>query len=491
MTQLSNSMAARDVAHHLHPCTNITAHEQNGPLIFDRGEGIYLYDAQGRRYLEAMSGLWCATLGFSEQRLVDAATRQLARLPYAHTFRGRSSQPTIELAERLIEIAPAPMSKVFFANSGSEANETAIKIAWQYHHARGEPGRRKIIARERGYHGSTIGAGSLTGIRDFHRDFNMPLDFAVFAACPHYWKNGLPGESEEAFAERLADEIEALVLREGPDTIAAFIAEPVMGGSAVILPPSGYFERVQAVLRKYGILFIVDEVITGFGRSGNMFGSQTFGLTPDIMTLAKALSSAYVPLSATLISAPVYAALADESDRFGLFWHGFTYSGHPVATAVALEALKIYAERDIVGHVRKVESRFLAGLRSLVDRPFVGEVRGIGLMAAVELVADKATRRPFRPGVRAGEVVLRHAQDRGLHHPRHRRRAGVGAAADHHGARDRRDARRPGGRHQRERAADRRGCMTPFACTRQVSGPSSMYKAALAPPSTVSSCPVT
>lgn len=414
MTRHPNSLAMRDAAVHLHPCTNLRAHEAGEALIFERGEGIFLYDSDGKRYLEGMSGLWCAGLGFSERRLADAAYRQMTTLPYAHGFRGRSHRPAIDLAEQLISLAPGPMSKVFFANSGSEANDTAIKIAWHYHHARGQPQRRKFISREKAYHGSTVGTSSLTGIREFHQDFNLPMPWVVFASCPHHWKFAAPGESEAAFAARLADEIEAIILREGPDTIAAFIAEPIMGGSAVVMPPADYFARVQAVLRKYGILFIVDEVITGFGRTGNMFGSETFRLTPDIITVAKCLSSAYVPISATMISAPIYEALLSQSEKFGLFWHGFTYSGHPVAAAVALETLAIYAKRDLVGHVRKVATRFQSGLRALASLPFVGEVRGIGLMGAVELVANNQTRTPFPETTRAGQQVLWRAQERGL-----------------------------------------------------------------------------
>lgn len=413
MSALSNSDAARDLAHHLHPLTDYALFERTGPLIFERGEGVYLYDDRGRRYLEGMSGLWCATLGFSESRLVEAAARQMAKLPYAHTFRGRSNAPVIELADRLVDLAPAGLTRAFFANSGSEANETAIKIAWHYHHGRGEPERKKIISRERAYHGSTVATAALTGIRNYHGDFNLPLPFALHAECPHYWRLGRPGESEEAFAERLAADFEALIVREDPATIAAFIAEPVMGGSAVIIPPKGYFRRIQAILKKYGILFIVDEVITGFGRTGDVFGSYTFGLEPDMMTLAKGLSAAYVPISATLVSDAIHAVLVEQSQKHGVFWHGFTYSGHPVAAAVAVEALRIYEERDIVGHVRKVGPRLQAGLHALTARPHVGEIRGMGLMGAVQLVADKHGRRLYRTNA-AGQAVLQYAENRGL-----------------------------------------------------------------------------
>lgn len=414
MTGQPNSPAARDVAAVLHPFTDLKAHEEDGPFIIDRGSGVYVTDENGKTYIEGMSGLWCASLGFSERRLVDAAARQMAELPYNQTFLGRSHGTTIDLAERLLSLSPVPMSRILFASSGSEANDTAVKLAWYYNNAEGRPERRKIIGRRNGYHGTTVATTSLSGIPDLHRDFNLPIAGVLHADCPHHYRFARPGETEEEFADRLAANLEKLILDEGPETVAAFIAEPVMGVGGVIVPPETYFEKVQAVLREYGVLFIVDEVICGFGRTGNMFGSETFGLRPDLMCCAKALSSAYLPISATFVSEPIYRAMVAESEKIGVFGHGYTYSGHPVAAAVALETLDIYEERDVVGHVRAVAPRFQEMFRSLADRPLVGEVRGVGLMAGIELVADKPGKRPFDPALKVGAYLASRAREYGL-----------------------------------------------------------------------------
>lgn len=414
MTGQPNSPAARDVAAVLHPFTDLKAHEEDGPFIIDRGGGVYVTDENGKTYIEGMSGLWCASLGFSERRLVDAAARQMAELPYNQTFLGRSHGTTIDLAERLLSLSPVPMSRILFASSGSEANDTAVKLVWYYNNAEGRPERRKIIGRRNGYHGTTVATTSLSGIPDLHRDFNLPIAGVLHADCPHHYRFAHPGETEEEFADRLAANLEKLILDEGPETVAAFIAEPVMGVGGVIVPPETYFEKVQAVLREYGVLFIVDEVICGFGRTGNMFGSETFGLRPDLMCCAKALSSAYLPISATFVSEPIYRAMVAESEKIGVFGHGYTYSGHPVAAAVALETLDIYEERDVVGHVRTVAPRFQEVFRSLADRPLVGEVRGVGLMAGIELVADKPGKRPFDPALKVGAYLASQAREYGL-----------------------------------------------------------------------------
>ena len=414
MTGQPNSPAARDVAAVLHPFTDLKAHEEDGPFIIDRGGGVYVTDENGKTYIEGMSGLWCASLGFSERRLVDAAARQMAELPYNQTFLGRSHGTTIDLAERLLSLSPVPMSRILFASSGSEANDTAVKLVWYYNNAEGRPERRKIIGRRNGYHGTTVATTSLSGISDLHRDFNLPIAGVLHADCPHHYRFAHPGETEEEFADRLAANLEKLILDEGPETVAAFIAEPVMGVGGVIVPPETYFEKVQAVLREYGVLFIVDEVICGFGRTGNMFGSETFGLRPDLMCCAKALSSAYLPISATFVSEPIYRAMVAESEKIGVFGHGYTYSGHPVAAAVALETLDIYEERDVVGHVRAVAPRFQEVFRSLADRLLVGEVRGVGLMAGIELVADKPGKRPFDPALKVGAYLASRAREYGL-----------------------------------------------------------------------------
>ena len=409
-----NSPESRDIAYVLHPYTNLKAHQTEGPLIIREGKGIYVYDDHGKEYIEGLAGLWCTSLGFGEERLVEAAAKAMRTLPFYHTFASKSHNPAIALAERLIGMAPVPMSKVFFANSGSEANDSVVKLVWYTNNALGRPEKKKIISRQRGYHGVTVASASLTGLSVNHADFDLPIANILHTDAPHYYRGGEPGESEEQFATRLARNLEQLIQDEGPETVAAFIAEPVMGAGGVIVPPKTYFKKIQKVLRKYDILFIADEVICAFGRTGNMFGTETFDLKPDIMVVAKALSSAYLPISAVLISEPIYQAMVKESEKIGTFGHGFTYSGHPVCAAVALETLDIYEELDIVSHVRRLTPAFQDGLRALADEDFVGEVRGVGLIAAVELVRDKATKAPLDPPGTAGKYFSQRAQEHGL-----------------------------------------------------------------------------
>ncbi len=340
MTLRSNAAAARDIAYHLHSYTNAKKNEAEGSLILSSGKGIYVYDENGKGYIEGLSGLWCLSLGYGEERLIEAAARQMRKLPYYHTFTQKVADVTVDLAEKLISIAPVPMSKVFFCNSGSEANDSVVKLVWYFNNALGRPRKKKIIARLGGYHGVTVAAASLTGLPMNHRDFDLPIANILHTECPDYYRYGQPGESEERYASRMAESLEQLILREGPDTVAAFIAEPVMGAGGVILPPATYFEKIQAVLKRYDILFVADEVICGFGRTGNMFGSETYSLQPDLMTIAKALSSAYLPIAAVLINQRLYDVISAHTDRLGSFSHGFTYSGHPVSAAVALEALR-------------------------------------------------------------------------------------------------------------------------------------------------------
>jgi 4-aminobutyrate--pyruvate transaminase len=336
----------------------------------------------------------------------------MCELPFYHSFAGKVPAIATELAERLVRMAPAGMGKVLFANSGSEANDTAIKLAWYINNALGRPQKKKIISRQRAYHGVTVATASLTGLAFAHDDFDLPIARILHTDCPHYYRGAQLGESGEAFATRLADSLEQLILREGPDTVAAFFAEPVMGAGGVIVPPATYFERIQALLKKYEILFVVDEVICGFGRTGNMFGAQTFDLKPDIMTLAKALSAGYQPISASLVTNELYDVLLAQSDKLGIFGHGYTYSAHPVPAAVALETLKIYEERDILAQVRRVGPRMQAGIRSHADHPLIGEARGIGLIGAVELVRDKASKQSF--DLKAG--IAAHLVRRAQHH---------------------------------------------------------------------------
>jgi 4-aminobutyrate--pyruvate transaminase len=404
----------RDVGSLVHPYTELASFRDTGPTILVRGEGIRVFDEAGRNYIEGVAGLWCTALGYGNAELVEAGREQLARLPFAHLFGAKSHDLAVALAEKLKAIAPAPTSKVFFTASGSEANDTQVKLVWYYNNARGLPAKKKIISRLRAYHGVTLGATSLTGLPNNHADFDLPLPRFFYADCPHHYRGAEAGESEAAFAGRLAANLEALILREGPDTIAAFIAEPVMGAGGVIVPPKGYFAAIQAVLRRYDIHFIVDEVITGFGRLGTWFGAQAFKLKPDTVTVAKALTSGYAPLGAVTVPEPVYQAMLDESRKIGAFAHGFTYGGHPLAAAIALKALEIYERDDIIGKAARRIPRFQARLKALAGHPLVGEARGMGLMGGVELVADKRTKRPFPPKLYVGTRASALVQDEGL-----------------------------------------------------------------------------
>ena len=411
---LTTPAARRDLAFHLHPSTNLRLVQTEGPLVITRGEGVYVYDDEGRRYLEGMSGLWCASLGFSERRLAEAAHRQMLELPFYHSFGGKVPSVSTELAERLIGIAPAGMGRVLFANSGSEANDTAVKLVWYVNNALGRPRKKKIIARQRAYHGVTVATASLTGLAFAQSDFDLPIARFLHTDAPYYYRGARPGESEEAFAARLADSLEELVLREGPDTVAAFFAEPIMGAGGVIVPPATYFDRVQPILRKYDILFVVDEVICGFGRTGNLFGSQTFDLRPDIITLAKALSAGYLPISATLVSASLYEILLAQSDKLGVFGHGYTYSSHPVPAAVALETLK--STRSATSSVRFAASARECR-RDFAAMPIIRWSETRVAWASSARSRSCATRRRSRASIRKAGVtafLVRRAQHHGV-----------------------------------------------------------------------------
>ncbi|MGO4623029.1 aspartate aminotransferase family protein [Ensifer sp. 2YAB10] len=387
MTAQPNSTEARDMAYHLHSYTNPRRLEREGPMVIERGEGIHVFDNSGKRYIEGMAGLWSVAVGFGEKRLVEAARKQLSQLPYYHTFSQKSHGPVADLAEKLVSLAPVPMSKVYFANSGSEANDTAIKLVWYRSNALGRPEKKKIISRIKGYHGVTALSASLTGLPNNHRSFDLPFPNILHTTCPDYRTGAEPGQDELAFSRCCAEELEAMILEEGPETIAAFIGEPVMGAGGVIVPPEGYWAAIQEVLDRHDILLIADEVICGFGRTGNMFGSETYGLRPDIMTVSKQLSSSYQPISALMINERVFEPIACEADRIGVLGHGYTASGHPVAAAVSLENLAIIEERDLVGNVRRLAPHFLERLNALERHPLAVEARGVGLIGALELEA--------------------------------------------------------------------------------------------------------
>jgi 4-aminobutyrate---pyruvate transaminase len=411
---LTNSLQSKDIAHQIHPATNLRRHERVGPVVIDRGSGIYVYDDEGREYIEGLAGLWSVGVGFGEKRLVDAAARQMAKLPYYHIFTHKTNEPSTLLAEKLVSLAPPGLKHVFFTNSGGEANDTVVKFVWYYNNALGRTLKKKFIARQGAYHGITIAAGSLTGLQVNQTGFDLPLPFVRHVSCPHHYRYAMAAESEEAFAERLAAELESTILTEGPETVAAFIGEPLMGAGGVIVPPRTYWQRVQEICRKYDVLVVADEVINGFGRLGTTFGCDAFGIKPDILVCSKQITSSYQPLAAVLISDNIYQAMADQSDRLGTFGHGYTTSAHPVATAVALENLAIIEERGLVNNAAEVGAHMRAGLARFADHPLVGEVRGRGLIAAVELVADKATKERFDPARKVGLRLFERAHDHGL-----------------------------------------------------------------------------
>ena len=414
-----NSTASRDIAFHLHPYTNPSILHKTGPHIMERGEGVFVYDDNGQKFYEGMSGLWCTSLGFSEPELVEAAIKQLQILPFYHSFAGKTVNPAIDLAEMLINAAPpagrsSHMSKVHFAASGSEANDTAMKMVWYYHAACGAPKKRKIISRKCGYHGVTIAAASMTALPYAQDGFGLPLDFVKHTTTPDYYNGAFEGENEAEFVSRCAAELETLILTEGPETVGALFAEPVMGAGGVIIPPANYFTAIRRVLNKYNVLLIADEVICGFGRTGNMWGSETLDLQPDMLTCAKALSSAYLPISAVLISEHVYGPLAEQAEELGIFGHGYTYSAHPVCAAVALRTQQLIAERDIIGHVRRIAPIFAARIERFDRFDFIGNVRAIGLIGAMEFCADTSSKKKFNPSHKIAAEAIAKIQDHGV-----------------------------------------------------------------------------
>jgi 4-aminobutyrate--pyruvate transaminase len=410
----ASDVKKRDLAALLHPVTNLALHEERGPLMIERGQGIYVYDSDGKEYIEGLAGLWCTALGYGVEELAETAAEQMRKLSFGHLFGSKTHEPAIELAERVKQMVPIEKSRVFFANSGSEANDSQIKLVWYYNNAIGRPKKKKIISRNRAYHGVTIASGSLTRLPANQRDFDLPIANIIYTDCPHHYRDAEPGESEEEFASRLAANLEQLIVDEGPDTVAAFIAEPVMGAGGVIVPPRTYFEKIQAVLQKHDVLFIDDEVICGFGRTGNPFGAQTFDMQPDTMSLAKALSSAYLPISAVVISEFIYEPMIESSRKIGVFGHGFTYSGHPVSAAVAVRTLELYEERQVFAHAAKVAEHFQARLAALSGHALVGEARGVGLIGGCEMVADQGSGRAFATPGKVGGYCMDRCQEHGL-----------------------------------------------------------------------------
>lgn len=399
-----------------HPSTHLAQHArgESPNRIVTGGSGAHIEDRDGNRLLDAFAGLYCVNVGYGRQEIAEAIAAQAKELAYYHSYVGHGTEASITLSKMVVERAPDNMSKVYFGLGGSDANETNVKLVWYYNNILGRPRKKKIIARRGGYHGITVASGSLTGLQHAHNGFDLPMAGIVHTDCPHHYHHARDGESEREFSARLAANLERLIDEEGADTIGGFIAEPFLGAGGVIEPPEGYFEAIAPILARHDILFIVDEVISGFFRTGDRFATETYGLKPDMISLAKALSAAYQPIGGVMVSEKVYQILLEGSRRYGTFGTGFTYSGHPVPAAVALETQRIYEDLKIGDHVKAVAPHFQSRLRAFADHSLVGEVRGLGLIGAVELVEDKAARRNFDPARKIAPRLMALAAEHGL-----------------------------------------------------------------------------
>ncbi|RAZ84735.1 aspartate aminotransferase family protein [Mesorhizobium hawassense] len=402
----------------LHPFTQLkdfATGKLGDPTIIETGEGIRIQDAHGNRLIDGFAGLYCVNVGYGRTEVAEAISRQAFRLAYYHSYAAHTTDELAILSDRLVKMAPGKMSKVFYGMSGSDANETQAKLVWYYNNLRGKPNKKKIISRERGYHGCSVVSGSMTGMSFYHDHMDLPLSQIVHTGVPHHYWGANPGECEREFSARRAEELDQLIERLGPDNVGAFIGEPVLGTGGITPPPEGYWEAVQAVLKKHDVLLIADEVITGFGRTGSMFGSHRYAIEPDLVTIAKGLTSAYFPLSAALVGEKIYKVLEDEADRVGAFSHGYTYSGHPIGAAAANAVLDIVEKEDLPGNAREVGAFFQALLKEkFAQLPIVGEVRGVGLMGAIEFVTDRDKKRRFDPTLKVGARISKAARERGL-----------------------------------------------------------------------------
>lgn len=391
-------LADRDLKHLLHPQTNIADLLAEGPKIMETGKGIRVKDATGKEVIDGLAGLWCVNVGYGRPELAEVMKLAAENLSYFHSFSGMSNPPEILLAEKLSAMAPGDLSRVFYGCSGSDANDTLMKVVWHYNYLKGRPEKKKIIARWSSYHGTSISTASLTGLPTFHAPYNLPLPEVRHTLMPHYYRNALPGESEADFVARMAKALEDMILEEGPETVGAFIAEPITGAGGVVAPPKGYFEAIQKILSKYDILMIADEVICGYGRLGKNFGSEIFNIKPDMMASAKGLTSGYFPMSAAFITEEIWEVLRQGSEKTGNFSHGYTYSGHPVGCAVALKNLEIVEEEGLVENARVMGDYLHDQLEAAFKgNRHVGQVRGKGLLAGIQLMADAGDKKFFDP----------------------------------------------------------------------------------------------
>ena len=402
----------------MHPSTQLKefAHGVGPkPRIIERGDGITITDREGTQLIDAFAGLYCTNIGYNRQEITEAITEQARKLAFYHAYVGHSHEPVIRLSERLIRMAPAGMSRVYYGSSGSDANETQTKLVWYYNNILKRPEKKKIISRHRAYHGSSVTSGSMTGLPVFHNAFDLPLPRILHAGTPHWYWRHEEGESEEQFSKRCAAELEQMIVDEGPETVAAFIGEPVLGTGGIIPPPAGYWDEIQAVLAKYDVLLIADEVVTGFGRIGSDFGSDCYGIKPDLMTVAKGLTSGYLPLSGVIIGEKVWNVLEQGADRTGPFGHGYTYSAHPLCAAAANANLDVIERDGLVAHARETGEYLQARMHAAFDaHPLVGEARGVGMLAALEFVADREKRRAFDPSIKVGTRVSTACNKRGV-----------------------------------------------------------------------------
>lgn len=399
----------------LYPATSITHLLEKGPKIIERGKGVHVYDSTGHQLIDGIAGLWCVNVGYGREELAEAMAKGASELGYYHTFGAMSNQPQIDLAETLIDMTPPSLSKVFFGSSGSDANDTLIKIVWHYNNLKNRPNKKKIISRINAYHGTNISAASLTGLKGFHNAFDLPIKNIIHTECPHFYRYHDEGESETEFSTRRAQELEDMIIAEGPDTVAAFIAEPIMGAGGVINPPKGYFKAIQAVLKKYDILMIVDEVICGYGRLGVKFGCELYDIVPDMMATAKGLTSGYFPLSAAFISDEIWQVLKFGSEALGGFSHGYTYSGHPIGARVANVNLGIIKDEKLIENAAVTGAYLHAKLNERFSKhKHIGEVRGHGLLAAVQLIANKEEKKFFDPALKLPARILDACYEKGL-----------------------------------------------------------------------------
>ena len=410
----TDNLVIKDIENLFHPATNLVVHEDSKPLILDKGKGIYVYDIQGNKYIEGLAGLWCNALGFGNESLVETAANQMQKFGYGSLFASKSHEPAIMLSEKLIEMSPYQEGKVFFGNSGSDANDTQFKLFTYLNNAHGKPKKKKFLARKKGYHGITVASGSMTGIPANHKLFDLPLPNFFHTDTPHFYREQISNETEDGFVARLTSNLEELIIKEGSDSFMAMIAEPLIGAGGVLIPPKNYFPAIQKVLDRYDIPLIDDEVVCGFGRTGNCWGYETFSMRPSSITIAKALSSGYIPISAVIVPEDIFEPIKKASNDVGVFGHGYTYSGHPVACAVALKTLEIYEELNLFSHVEKIAPKFQERVNKIGTFEFVGEARGVGLIAALEIVKNKGTKENFDPYGKVGKQIAEICQKNGL-----------------------------------------------------------------------------